>query len=88
MSQNDRNLPPGPNPRGDQMTEKDQRQLREHMRQKNAGGNEGEEEWSGPDQAEGGRKAEHARKIRHTPDQAEGDRETIEKELEKEKKPH
>lgn len=31
MGKSDRIPPPGPNPREDQMTEKDQRQLRKHM---------------------------------------------------------
>lgn len=31
MGKSDRIPPPGPNPREDQMTEKDQRQLRRHM---------------------------------------------------------
>ena len=37
MGRLDRSLPPGPNPRGDQMTEKDQRQLRRHTRRRALG---------------------------------------------------
>jgi hypothetical protein len=89
MTRNERHLPPGPNRREDQMTEKDQRQLREHLRKKVArSGEGGESEWEGPSQAEGERDEEPARKVGHTAGQAEGDRQTIEEELEKEKKPH
>jgi hypothetical protein len=80
MSRDERKLPPGPNPRGDRMTEKDQRQLRDFMRQKSAPG-EADEEWEGPDKAEGERNGEHSLRVRHTPDQAEGERETVDKEL-------
>lgn len=74
----------GTNPREDQMTEKDQRQLREYLRKKVAHpAEEGEAEWGGPSQAEGERDEEPARKVGPTPGQAEGDRETIEEDLQK-----
>lgn len=82
MSKRDRILPPGPNPREDSMTEKDQKKLRETMRARAAGEEEtAEGELEAADQAEGERSGRPARKVKHTPDQAEGGREEIEDEL-------
>lgn len=77
----DRILPPGPNPREDQMTEKDQEQLREMYRQRTSGEEESEEGTTRTGQAEGGRSGEPVRKATTTPGQAEGDRETVEHEI-------
>lgn len=51
MGKRDRILPPGPNPREDMPKEKDNRQLREHLRQRRAG-EEGGGDVDAPSQAE------------------------------------
>jgi hypothetical protein len=63
------------------MTGKDQRQLREMHRQRASGQDEFEEETTRTHQAEGERSGEPARKATANPDQAEGDRETVEHEI-------
>ncbi len=82
MGRKNRTLPPGPNPREDQMTEKDQEQLRRHMggagERSFAAGEDAELEPADP--VEGERFEGHEYRMRHTPGQAEGDRETIEEE--------
>jgi hypothetical protein len=87
MGKSDHILPPGPNPREDQMTEKDQEQLRQFRRSQrkvSAEGEEsGEEELQAADPVEGERSAEHEFRVGHTPGQAEGDRKTVEEEEEK-----
>ena len=75
MSKRDRGLPPAPNARGDLVTEKDQRQLRETMRRKSGKEIEDEgEDMAAAGQAEGERSGEPATKVAHTPGQAEGER--------------
>ncbi len=69
-------LPPGPNPREDRMTEKDQEQLRRHLRgQVDAPARQEEEtdEFEPADAAEGERFDTHEYRMRHTPGQAEGE---------------
>lgn len=80
MGKSDRIIPPGPNPREDQMTEKDQRQLRETMRERRASSEE-EEGSTRTHQAEGESSGEPSRQAKTNPDQAEGDRETVEHEI-------
>ncbi len=51
MGKKEKTLPPGPNPRPDQMTEKDQRQLRDYQKTPKGpieGGKEPEEKPGGP----------------------------------------
>lgn len=84
MSKRDRILPPGPNPREDLMTEKEQKKLREIMHASVSGGESGEEEIESADQAEGERSGDPAKKVKHTPDQAEGGRKEIEEEIRRE----
>ncbi len=87
MVKREKTLPPGPNPRGDLLTEKDDRQLRETMRQKQGQNPDSEEkEWQAADLSEGERNGEHARKVAHTPGQAEGDRRMTDRPLENSEK--
>jgi hypothetical protein len=65
-------LPPGPSRRADMLTEEEQRQLRQ-------GRNKEEQEG----QAEGEEGGAPAKKMKRTPGQSEGDRETVEKELQR-----
>jgi hypothetical protein len=67
-------LPPGPSRRADMLTEEEQRQLRQ-------GRNKEEQEGQAAGQAEG--EEGGAKKMKRTPGQSEGDRETVEKELQR-----
>jgi hypothetical protein len=71
----DKAMPPGPSRRADQLTEDEQRQLRQQQAEIAR-----EDEQSGS-QAEGEAKKESSGKGGKTPGQSEGDRRTIEEEL-------
>lgn len=89
MGKSDRILPPGPNPREDQMSEKDQRQLRRHLRGGERPGSREEESEDDIDivfQAEGESTGDSSWKIHHTAGQAEGDRETVDHDLKRREK--
>jgi hypothetical protein len=71
-----RDLPPKPSRRADMLTEEEQRQLRQ-------GRNKEGQEGQAAGQAEGEEGGASAKKMKRTPGQSEGDRETVEKELQR-----
>jgi hypothetical protein len=71
----DKDLPPGPSRRADMLTEAEQRKLRQGK-----GGNEEEQKVS---QAEGEPDGKPKSKTGKTPGQSEGDRQTVEEEIER-----
>jgi hypothetical protein len=71
----DKDLPPGPSRRADMLTEEEQRKMRQGQSEK-----EGEQKVS---QAEGEPEGKPSSKVKRTPGQSEGDRQTVEQEIER-----
>jgi hypothetical protein len=73
----DKGMPPGPSRRADLLTEDEQRQLRQRQAEIAA------EDEQGTSQAEGEAQGNSSAKVGKTPGQSEGERRTVEEELER-----